>query len=126
MTNLSQYYAPDEVRRWRAVALGVGGIGSLVVLGAALISPEWREQALRSWLLGYILWAGIGFGGLGILILQYLTGGAWGVVVRRTVEAASRTWPIIVILFIPIAIGVYTASIYNWTHLPRTEHVMEH
>jgi hypothetical protein len=25
------------------------------------------------------------------LLLQYLTGGAWGVVIRRILEAASRT-----------------------------------
>ena len=38
-------------------------------------------------------------------MLQYLTGGAWGVVIRRTLEAASRTLPVIFILFLPIAIG---------------------
>jgi hypothetical protein len=125
MTNLERLYAPHDVRRWRDIAIGVGGVGTLVML-IAMAFPDYREQALRSWLLGFVFWAGIGFGGLGILLLQYLTGGAWGVVVRRVVEAASRTFPIIVILFLPIAVGVYTASVYNWTQLPRTEHIMEH
>jgi hypothetical protein len=126
MANFGEYYAPDDVRRWRTLALGIGGVGTAVVLGTALLFPDLREQALRSWLLGFVFWGGIGIGSLGVLILQYLTGGAWGVVIRRTVEAGSRTLPIIVLLFIPLAIGVYTLNVYQWTHLPATDHVMQH
>ena len=80
---------PSEFGRWRTVALGIGGLGSIIILGIALLVPEMREQALRSWLLGFIMWCGISVGSLGLLILQYLTGGAWGVVSRRIFEAAS-------------------------------------
>ena len=59
-------------------------------------------------------------------MLQYLTGGAWGVVIRRIVEAGSRTLPLIIMLFIPLAIGVYTHNFYEWTHLPPDDHVMAH
>jgi len=124
MANLSKHSAPEHVKRWRSLALGIGGLGSIVVLGIALIFPEMREQALRSWLLGFIFWAGIGIGSLGLLMTQYLTGGAWGVVSRRILEAGSRTIPILVVLFVPLAIGVYTRSVYTWTHLPATEHTM--
>ena len=58
-------------------------------------------------------------------MLQYLTGGAWGVVIRRTLEAATRTLPLIILMFVPLAIGVWTRSFYEWTHLPPTDHVME-
>jgi hypothetical protein len=118
---LGEYYAPAELNRWRTLALGVGGIG-LIVWAIGLYFNT--EQALRSWLLGFIFWAGIGIGSLGVLLLQYLTGGAWGVVVRRTVEAATRTLPVIMILFLPLAIGI--TSLYEWTHLPATDHIMEH
>lgn len=112
------YNAPvADLNRWRTIALGIGGIISIVILGIALFLPEQREQALRAWLLGFIFWGGIGIGGLGILILQHLTGGAWGIVIRRTAEACSRTLPIIALLFVPIAVGVATHSIYEWTQL---------
>ncbi|MFN6964258.1 MAG: hypothetical protein ACK4S4_10895 [Pyrinomonadaceae bacterium] len=124
MLNSGNYTAPEDLKRWRSLALGIGGIVSLVVLGVAVIMPDLREQALRSWLLGFMFWAGLGLGSLGILMLQYLTGGAWGVVIRRILEAATRTLPIIVILFIPLAVGVATHSVYEWTHLPKTEHIM--
>ena len=118
------YNAPAaDINRWRTIALGIGGIFSIIILVIAFIFPEQREQALRAWLLGFIFWGGIGIGGLGILILQHLTGGAWGIVIRRIAEACSRTLPIIALLFVPIAIGVLTHSIYSWTHLSNDKAV---
>lgn len=122
MGNPENYKAPADINRLRAIALGVGGI-ALVVWAVGVYFNT--EQALRSWLLGFIFWGGIGIGSLGVLLLQYLTGGAWGVVIRRIVEAGSRTLPLIVLMFIPIAIGVYTHNIYEWTHMAPTEHAIE-
>lgn len=124
MRETTEFQAPAQIGSLRNISLGVGGIATLVILVGALISPEWREQALRSWLLGFVLWAGIGIGSIGVLLLQYLTGGAWGVVIRRVVEAGMRTLPILIVLFLPIAIGL--TSLYEWTHLPATDHVIEH
>ncbi|HEX8247732.1 MAG TPA: hypothetical protein VF599_06155 [Pyrinomonadaceae bacterium] len=117
--------APEEIGRWQTIALGVGGIATVVILAAALIMPDMREQALRSWLLGFCLWGGIGIGSIGILLLQYLTGGAWGVVIRRILEAASRTLPIVFLLFLPILIGTYFGAIYAWTHPKPGDKIME-
>ncbi len=119
MENRNEFQAPQEINGWRTIGLGVGGVFSLIILAIAVLSPGMREQALRSWLLGYIFWGGIGFGCLGVLILQYLTGGAWGVVTRRILEAGARTLPVLAVLFIPIAVGV--TSLYEWTHLPNDE-----
>lgn len=115
--------APKEISGWGNIALGIGGILSIVVLVVALIFPEQREYALRAWLFGYIFWCGIGIGCLGLLILQYLTGGAWGVVSRRIFEAGSRTLPILLVLFVPVLIGM--KGMYEWTHL-ETDPVMIH
>jgi len=121
MQALDRFHAPEIVNRWRTLALGAGGVGVLVWALGAYLEPE---QALRSWLLGFIFWGGIGLGSLGVLMLQYLTGGAWGIVIRRLLEAGSRTLPIIILLFVPLAIGVGTKSVYEWTHLPATDHIM--
>ncbi|MDQ6787140.1 MAG: hypothetical protein M3033_10070 [Acidobacteriota bacterium] len=114
----ADFAAPEFISRWRLPALGIGGVLSLVILVVALLFPEQRESALRAWLLGFIFWCGIGVGSLGVLILQYLTGGAWGVVIRRVVEAGSRTIPLLGILFIPILLGV--SNLYEWTRLVGT------
>lgn len=123
MAEMDRYKAPEIVNRWRTIALGVGGIALILWAVGAYFNTE---QALRSWLLGFIFWGGIGIGSLGVLMLQYLTGGAWGVVIRRAVEAGSRTLPLLMIFFIPLAVGVYTKSFYEWTHLPPDDHIMEH
>ncbi len=122
MANPEKYQAPAEIGRLRTLALGMGGIALIVMAVGAYFNTE---QALRSWLLGFIFWGGIAIGSLGVLMLQYLTGGAWGVVIRRVVEAGSRTLPVVVLLFVPIAIGVYTHNIYEWTHMDPHEHAIE-
>lgn len=117
------YQAPAELNRFRTAALGVGGIG--VILWA--IGTYFNvEQGMRSWLLAFMFWGGITFGGLGVLMLQYLTGGAWGVVIRRIVEAASRTIPIAIIAWIFLAIGVYFNVVYEWGHLPPDDYTVIH
>lgn len=125
MRENSDFLAPSQINGWKNVALGIGGVLSLVILVVALIFPESREQALRSWLLGFIFWGGIGIGCIGVLMLQYLTGGAWGVVIRRTLEAGTRTLPIIFVLFIPLAVGIGFRAFQEWTRLPANDHVME-
>ena len=122
MADLDKYFAPKEMNRFRSLALGVGGIATIAWAVGTYFNPE---QGLRSWLLGFIFWAGIAIGGLGILMLQYLTGGAWGIAIRRIVEAAARTMPLIAVLFIPLAIGVYTHAFMEFTHLPPDDHAME-
>jgi hypothetical protein len=106
-------YAPEIVSRWQSFALGIGAIAFIAwLIGFAVGDAHGKEQALRSWLLGFIYWGGISVGSLGILLLQYLTGGAWGVVIRRIVEAGSRTIIFSAILFAPIMLGITT--LYHW------------
>ncbi len=47
-------------------------------------------------------------------MLQYVTGGAWGLVIRRSCEAATRTLPLVLLMFLPIVIGIN--NLYPWAH----------
>jgi hypothetical protein len=122
MFDRGRYSAPAEIDSVRRLALGIGGIALLVWFVGLYFDPE---QALRSWLLGFTFWAGIAIGCIGLLMLQFMTGGAWGVVLRRIFEAGSRTLPLIVLFFVPLAVGVLNHSVYEWTHLPPTDHAIE-
>ena len=125
MFNASEYQAPADISRWRNLAIGVGGIGTIILLAVFLLFPDQKETVLRAWLLGFMFSCGLAAGGLGILHLQYLTGGAWGVVIRRIVEACSRTlFYVVPILFIPIALGV--GSLYEWSHLHGKDAVVDY
>ncbi|PYT05037.1 MAG: hypothetical protein DMF60_13295, partial [Acidobacteria bacterium] len=96
----------DQFQR-RALIVGVAGV-AVCALGAFFN----LDQFFRSYLLGYVFWAGIALGCLAILMLQHMSGGAWGLVIRRLLEAATRTFPLLAVLFLPIAFGV--RSIYIW------------
>jgi hypothetical protein len=85
----------------------------VVVLAACLVgaftSPT---QFFHSYLLGYLFWVGIGLGSLGILMLHHLVGGRWGYVIRRPLEAGTRTLPLLALLFLPLLAGM--ARLYPW------------
>ena len=120
MADRGNYQAPAELGRFGTIALGAGGVALIIWAIGAYFNPE---QGLRSWLLGFIFWGGISIGSIGLLMLQYLTGGAWGVVIRRILEACSRTLIISAILFLPLVF--FVKNLYEWTHLPPTDHAIE-
>jgi hypothetical protein len=104
------YNAPPIVNRFQRVALIVGAVLTILFALGALLD---RLQFFRSYLFAFSFWAGISIGSLALLMLQHLTGGGWGLVIRRVLEAATRTLPLILILFVPIVLGAH--SIYSWT-----------
>ncbi|MBA3355133.1 MAG: hypothetical protein H0U18_04180 [Pyrinomonadaceae bacterium] len=105
------YSAPPEVGRWQQRALIVGVVFTLLFAVGAFLD---RAQFFHSYLVAYLFWTGIALGSLAILLLQHLTGGAWGLVIRRILEAATRTIPLMAVLFVPIILGAH--QIYPWTH----------
>jgi len=88
----------------------LAGLAALAVCGIGFFVA--REQFFRSYLLGYMLVLGITLGSLAILMLQHLTGGAWGLVIRRILEAAVRTMPVLVVLFLPLLAGL--SELFLW------------
>jgi hypothetical protein len=97
-------------RRSRAAIVGVIGL-ALLAAGFFLVSPN---QFYRSYVWSYLFILGLGLGPMAWLMLQYVTGGAWGVMIRRPAEAATRTIPLLLLLFIPIVIGIN--NLYPWAH----------
>lgn len=99
------------IRQWRTRAGIVGILGVIALIAGWVLSPA---QFYRSYLWSYIFYVGLSLGCLAWLMCQYHSGGAWGVVIRRPAEAATRTLPLLALLFIPIAIGI--PSLYQWPH----------
>lgn len=79
----------------------------------------------RSWLPAWLFWFEIAAGGLAILMLQYVTGGEWGLLIRRPLGAAARTMPLLAVLFIPIVIGL--PHIYIWANheIVESDHLLQ-
>ncbi len=115
MANRVDFAVPEtlaaDVRRWRTRSLGIGVPALLLCILGAFISPD---QFLRSYLWAYMFIIGVTLGSMALLMLQYLTGGALGIVIRRLCEAASRTLPLVAVLFLPVVLGI--PRLYEWSH----------
>jgi len=98
-----EYRTPDSVGRLQRNALMAGGIGLLLCIFGAIKSPQ---VFFPSYLMGYLLVLGLALGSLGLLMLQHLTGGHWGIIIRRPLESATRTLPLLAVLFLPIVFGM--------------------
>jgi hypothetical protein len=103
------------LRRVQRVAIGVGAAALLVCALAGFANPT---QLLRSYLVAYLFWVGGALGCLALLMIQHVTGGAWGVAIRRLLESGARTLPVMALLFVPIALGL--GRLYEWA---QPEHV---
>ncbi|HEV8316507.1 MAG TPA: hypothetical protein VGQ10_03820 [Vicinamibacterales bacterium] len=122
MSDLS-YSAPHEVEARRRQVMLAGAVG-LVLCALGLLVD--REQFFRSYLVGYMFWLGIALGSMALCMVHHMSGGAWGLVIRRIFEASSRTLPVLALLFIPIALGMH--DLYPWTHADHVQHneVLQH
>ncbi|HUG53662.1 MAG TPA: hypothetical protein VMR21_08670 [Vicinamibacteria bacterium] len=99
--------AADAARRGALVA---GGVGALALGLGAFFN---LDHFFRSYLFAYLFWAGVGIGCLSILMIHHLTGGIWGLVIRRPLEAGARTLrPAFAILFLPLLLGL--PRLYVW------------
>ena len=95
------YKAPESVSRVQTRALMVGGVALLVGISGALKTPD---AFFRSYLMSFLLVLGLTLGSLALTMLQHLTSGHWGIIIRRPLESATRTLPLIAIAFLPIAL----------------------
>jgi hypothetical protein len=103
--------APAFVDSWQSRALIVGAVSSVVAAGLAFADGS-VDHVLRGWLLGMMLTFGFAVGGLALLMVQYCSGGKWGLLLRRPLEAMSRTLPLVFVYWVVIALSL--KKLYIW------------
>jgi hypothetical protein len=102
----------ERIARVRNAAFVAGAAGLGLSALCALIGVDWRVQFFRSYLWAYTYCLGVPLGCLVVLMIQHLTGGMWGFALRRLLEAATRTLPVLAVLFVPLAFGL--RDLYEW------------
>ena len=113
--------APAFVDAWKARALVIGAIFAVIAvilgfLGQAQDGLGW-DHFLRAWTLGTMWTWGLCVGGLALLMVQYCSGGKWGLLLRRPLEALSRTLPVIFVYWLVIAL--FMKRLYLWAQFPK-------
>ncbi len=111
--------APAFVDKWRLRALIAGVVFSAIAVILAFLGEMQNGlgwlHLLRGWLEGFVACFGFCFGAMALLFVQYLSGGKWGLIVRRPLEAMTRTWPLIVLMFLPVGFfGASEGRLYIW------------
>ncbi|HEY2460533.1 MAG TPA: hypothetical protein VGI16_06985 [Candidatus Acidoferrum sp.] len=110
------YKAPESVGRLQQRSLVAAIVGIVLCVVGAIHSPA---QFFHSYLFAFLLILGASLGSLGLLMLHHLTSGHWGIMIRRVLEAATRTLVLVAILFIPIVVGM--KYIYGaWLNAPAS------
>lgn len=99
----------DTISGMSSTALKVCAVGVIATVAGFFVE---REIFFQSYLIAFIFWLSISLGSLALLMVQHLSGGAWGIVSRRVFESAARTLPLMALLFLPIAFDVH--HLFAW------------
>jgi hypothetical protein len=130
MSSSSSYDVPVvnrlDVEAWKPTSQVVAGLqrlglilGVLGVIGAVVgyvLSPD---TFFRAYLVGWVYCVGIAFGCLALSMLNHLVGGGFLLVVRRVLEAGTRTIPVLFVAAVPLALGL--ERIYPWANAARVK-----
>ncbi|HXZ79819.1 MAG TPA: hypothetical protein VEG30_07815 [Terriglobales bacterium] len=120
-TRQLDFAAPPFVQILYRRALTIGIVFAILTVIGFAITPA---ATLRSWMIGFMLCLGLTLGPLGFLMLWHVTGGRWGVPIRRILEAATRTIPLVTIYFLPILFGAKV--LYAWARsIPAEDHHLQ-
>ena len=115
MTTTEQSYTvspqlAETIKKYQLIATFVGLIGFVgLIAGYFAAGPQ---QFLRSYLVGLWFWFGMGLGSLVLLMIHFVSGGAWGMMIRRPLEAGTRTLYVMWLLFLPLLI--LAPKLYVW------------
>jgi hypothetical protein len=101
---------PPVIKTIGRRSLVIGVVASVIAIGLGFTNSQ---VFFRGYLLSFMDWLGICLGSMAILMVRHMTGGGWGMVIRRVLGASMRTLPLMAFLFIPFAIwGV--PRLYPW------------
>jgi hypothetical protein len=98
--NRSDVPSRDDLRRraWLPLVVAV-----VAIAAAVLLSRGAMQRLLGAYLVSWLFLWGLSLGSLALVMVHHLTGGAWGILLRRILEAQMRTLPLVALLFLPLA-----------------------
>jgi hypothetical protein len=117
---------PPVLKKISQRLLIAGIVFALISVWLAFSQPD---RFYPAYLLAFMDWLGVALGSMAIIMIRHLTGGGWGVVIRRVQGAAMRTLPLLTLLFLPLLMAVAQKRMYPWAMPLESvgeEHIHEH
>jgi hypothetical protein len=103
------FAAPAAVDRLQKLALVIGVAGLAGSVLGFFLNPDYF---FRGYLVGWLYCVGLAFGSLALAMLNHLVGGGFLLVVRRQLEAATRTIPVLLVAAVPLFF--WLPRLYSW------------
>lgn len=95
-------------------------VGLVLCLAGLLFSPQ---TFFQSYLYAFMFWFGVTIGSMAWLMGHHVAGGGWGFLLRRPLEAATRCWPYVLGMFVPLIIAMFLSmpnghgALYEWADM---------
>jgi hypothetical protein len=116
-------FVPEELERFQRPVLVVGILFAIATAAGAFLNPQ---QFYQSYLMAWLYWAGLAVGCLAVLMIHHLSGGSWGMVIRRIMEAGTRTLPLVALLFVPVLFGMRNLYIWARPEVVAADELLQH
>ena len=110
----TEHHYQLESARWSTGrnVLVLAALISIVACIAGYIQDP--DRFFRSYLVAFTYTCAIGLGAFFFVMVQFLSGSAWSVTMRRIMENIMITLPVGALLFVPLAFGLN--HVYPWTN----------
>ncbi|MBW3637587.1 MAG: hypothetical protein KY445_14165 [Armatimonadetes bacterium] len=95
-------------------------VGLVLCVAGLILSPG---TFFQSYLYAFMFWFGVTIGSTAWLMGHHVAGGGWGFILRRPLEAATRCWPYILGMFVPLIIAMFLSmpeghgALYEWADM---------
>ncbi len=119
----AEFQVPPQLEKLQRGALAAAGVG---VVACALFGFQNPAQFFRSYLFAFLFWSNVAIGCLSITLIHHITGGLWGLVTRRVLEAGTRTLVVLPLLFVPIVLGMHDLYIWSRPEVVAADAVLQH
>ena len=114
---------PSRVDRLQRGAIAAAVIGLVACLAGGFANPA---QFYRSWLFAYVFWVNVGIGCLSLVMIHHLSGGMWGLVTRRILEAGTRTMYLAPLFFVPVVFGMHDVFLWASPEAVAKDQLLQH
>ena len=115
--------APDFVKVWQTRALAFAAVFAALSLVFLAFGQNGRDHLERAYLMGFMMCFNFCGGALALLMVQYLSGGKWGLILRRPLEAMTRTIGLVIVMMLPIFL--FWKNLYLWAAYPTLSATMD-
>jgi hypothetical protein len=117
-SNIDNYQL--DAARWSTGRNVLAFAALVAIIGCVAGYLQDPSRFFRSYMVAFAFVAVTGLGAFFFVMVQYLTGSAWSVTVRRIMENIMITLPFCALLFIPVAFGL--KDIYSWMNADLVAH----